>query len=83
MPTYVWQLSLTLLVLSVTICKDRLCCEAIAAMAGPRLGDERIVFQTNFGDLEMALYPDVGCCVVVLKFTVHSKFDTVQAGICR
>lgn len=28
-------------------------------MAGPRLGDDRIVFQTTFGDIEMALYPDV------------------------
>ncbi len=46
-------------VLLVTVCKDRFCCEAIAAMAGPRLGDDRIVFQTNFGDIEMALYPDV------------------------
>ncbi len=29
-------------------------------MTGPRLGDDRIVFQTTFGDIEMALYPDVG-----------------------
>lgn len=32
------------------------CC---AALAGPRLSDERFVFQTDFGDIEMALYPDV------------------------
>ena len=27
--------------------------------SAPRLGDERIVFQTTLGDLELALYPDV------------------------
>ena len=32
--------------------------------AGPRIGDERIVFQTTLGDIELALYPDVRniCC---------------------
>lgn len=33
-----------------------LCCSAYAAS---RLSDERIVFQTKFGDIEMALYPEV------------------------
>jgi hypothetical protein len=33
-----------------------LCCPALAAS---RLSDERIVFQTKFGDIEMALYPEV------------------------
>lgn len=29
------------------------------AHCAARLGDERIVFQTKFGDLELALYPEV------------------------
>ena len=29
------------------------------ARCGARLSDERIVFQTSFGNLELALYPEV------------------------
>ncbi len=53
-----WQIPISLLVISLS--HNRFRCEAVAAMAGPRLGDDRIVFQTAFGDIEMALYPDVG-----------------------
>ncbi|KAL3138622.1 hypothetical protein ABBQ32_006386 [Trebouxia sp. C0010 RCD-2024] len=34
-------------------------CACSAALAGPGLSDKRFVFQTDFGDIEMALYPDV------------------------
>ena len=30
-----------------------------AALTSPTFGDDRIVFQTEFGDIEMALYADV------------------------
>ena len=40
-----------------------LCCPALAAN---RLSDERIVFQTKFGNIEMALYPEVR---LLYKFT--------------
>ena len=52
-----WQIPISLLII---LSQNRFRCEALAAMAGPRLGDDRIVFQTTFGDVEMALYPDVG-----------------------
>ena len=29
------------------------------AQCAARLGDERIIFQTRFGNLELALYPEV------------------------
>lgn len=29
------------------------------AQCAARLGDERIIFQTKFGNLELALYPEV------------------------
>lgn len=33
-----------------------------AVAAGePRLSSERVVFQTDFGDIEMGFYPDVSC----------------------
>ena len=34
-------------------------CQNNGVGAGPRIGDERIVFQTTLGDIELALYPDV------------------------
>lgn len=34
-------------------------CQNAGVGAGPRIGDERIVFQTTLGDIELALYPDV------------------------
>ena len=33
--------------------------EQCAALTGPRMSTDRFVFQTDFGDIEMALYPDV------------------------
>ena len=35
-----------------------------AALTTPTLGDDRIVFQTDFGDIEMALYADVYRCLI-------------------
>ena len=49
-----WRLIVFVLLLVVG--KQERCC---SALAGPRLSDERFVFQTDFGDIEMALYPDV------------------------
>jgi hypothetical protein len=50
----------------MSLSQNRFRCEAVAAMAGSRLGNDRIVFQTTFGDIEMALYPDVGVCMLSL-----------------
>lgn len=36
-----------------------LLCFTVSFCLATRLGDERIVFQTEFGDLELALYPEV------------------------
>ena len=47
-----WRLTLA------CIAVDQICA-CTAAATGPRLSDERFVFQTDFGDIEMALYPDV------------------------
>jgi hypothetical protein len=31
-----------------------------AAQAEPKMSDERVVFQTDFGDIEFGFYPEVG-----------------------
>ena len=68
----------SLLALVFTIGRRRFVCEAIAAMTGPRLGDARIVFQTTFGDIEMALYPDVWSPDRShAAFAAHTKFPKV------
>ena len=41
----------TLLVTLAIVCQHAQC--------AARLGDERIIFQTRFGNLELALYPEV------------------------
>ena len=48
-----WELFVFVLMLVV---QQELC---RAVLDDPRLSDERFVFQTDFGDIEMALYPDV------------------------
>ena len=53
-PPSEWKFVAFVLLLGV-VNQERLC----AALDGPRLSDERFVFQTGFGDIEMALYPDV------------------------
>ena len=51
-----WRLVALMYTLAVSVGKQEQCC---AALTGPRLSEERFVFQTDFGDIEMALYPDV------------------------
>lgn len=48
--------------------QERFC----AALAGPRLSDERFVFQTGFGDIEMGLYPDV-CAFEISTLLSHTE----------
>lgn len=55
--------------LTLGVGQQERCC---AALAGPRLSDERFVFQTDFGDIEMALYPDVWA-FVVLALCSHAE----------
>ena len=50
---------------------------AADAASPPRLSRERLVFQTDFGDIHMAFYPDVrgssGCCYWSAAVTVMSE----------
>lgn len=44
--------------------------EPIAAVSAIRLGKERIVFQTQYGDLELALYPEVKLVMLNISLSV-------------
>ena len=49
--------------------------EQLADVSAPKPGDDRIIFQTEFGDIEMALYPDV--------WPLLSKFALVIVQACH
>lgn len=54
-----------------------LCCPALAAS---RLSEERIVFQTTFGDIEMAVYPEVAPITArhILKLAKLGAYNSVH-----
>ena len=58
MPFRAWGPILLTFSIALLVWRAQLCASS-GSLNGPRLGDDRIVFQTEFGDIEMALYPDV------------------------
>ena len=58
MPFRAWQSVILTLSIALYVWMSQHCALS-ESLNAPRLGDDRIVFQTEFGDIQMALYPDV------------------------